>query len=137
MEHAAKLILATTLILAGGLKLQDPNSFLASLTSFNLLPELLLQPTASWIPILEICTGVLLFYKPLEGGALAVCTFLFLGFSVFYGWSLILGIQPNCSCFGNNPYLQTNNTNGLIRALFYTLLSAGTWHTRLSNSDYN
>jgi hypothetical protein len=131
MITAAKLLLSTTLILAGIAKLQNPKLFIDSLQAFQLFPQMLIYPISQWIPTLEILTGILLFTKSFEGGALATCTLLFTSFTLLYIWAITNGLTLTCGCFGDNPFLSASLPIGLLRAMMLALLSAAAWKMSL------
>ena len=124
LSFIGKIILAGIFLVAGIVKVNDLNGFAQSVASFKLVPASLIPAVVATIPFTEIFCAILLFWKRTEGGAATTITLMCIGFTFFYAYAWFLGIEPDCGCFGNNPLLQANPIQGIIRAITIGLLSA-------------
>jgi uncharacterized membrane protein YphA (DoxX/SURF4 family) len=118
-----KIILSGIFVYSGWIKLQDPHGFEQSITSFKLIPPVIIPFVASTIPPLEIIAALLLHWKRTQGGAATCITLLCLGFCVFYAYAWKNGIHPSCGCFGSSPLLEASPPQGLARAAFIGVLA--------------
>jgi uncharacterized membrane protein YphA (DoxX/SURF4 family) len=100
-----RFLLAGVLLYASADKLLHPQDFAAIVKGYHILPELLVNPVAVWLPWLELLLGLCLFTGFWSEGA-AVLTAGLLG--VF--WLVLIanyfrGIDVDCGCFSTRPAL--------------------------------
>lgn len=92
--------MAALLLLAGGLKLLDPQTFLFDLANYQLLPEVLLGPVAYALPVLEVLVALALFHPDYEDAAWLLAAGMFLAFGLAVGSAVVRGLDVSCGCFG-------------------------------------
>jgi hypothetical protein len=91
-------MLAFLFISGGGLKLADPKAFAATLSHYDLIPEMLLPVVAIGLPALEVSSGVALLFK--VRGSLTVITGLLILFIAVLGYGILNDLNVDCGCFG-------------------------------------
>lgn len=121
----AQLILAATFILAGALKLRDPQSFAASVATFRVLPKVWSNVVALWLPPLEIFCGTFLFIKPWQRTAAFTAVILNAVFLALLVQGLIRGLDLECGCFGKWDPAANHPSLGIFRDIL--LLAAATF----------
>ena len=93
-----RFVLAALFIYGGGLKLLDPKAFAATISVYNLVPEMLLPVVAVGLPLIEVLAGIGLLFD--IRGSLATI-FGLLAMFVFVLWYGILkDLDVDCGCFG-------------------------------------
>ncbi|MGE5843664.1 MAG: MauE/DoxX family redox-associated membrane protein [Syntrophaceae bacterium] len=97
-DRVIRGILAFLFIYGGGLKLADPKAFAATLSHYDLLPEMLLPVVAVGLPALEVIAGMALLFN-LPGG-LTVITGLLALFVAVLGYGILTDLNVDCGCFG-------------------------------------
>jgi uncharacterized membrane protein YphA (DoxX/SURF4 family) len=108
-----RLGLAFIFIYAGGVKLLDPKAFARTISSYDLLPEVLLPVFAFGLPILEVVSGIALALD-LRGGLTTVTALLTL-FVCVLGYGVVNDMNIDCGCFGSEELAAMDS---LKRALF-------------------
>jgi len=98
--QVARLLLAATFVVAGALKLNDPEAFAASVATFRVLPREWSNVVAIWLPPFEILCGTLLFARPWRRAAALGTTLLAAVFIVLLTQGMIRGLNMDCGCFG-------------------------------------
>jgi uncharacterized membrane protein YphA (DoxX/SURF4 family) len=112
--------LAALFIYAGVIKLFDPKSFARVISSYDIVPELLLPFIAICLPLLETVAGIALLFD--IRGSLAVISGL-LGLFVFVlGYGIMNDLNVDCGCFGAEELAQQDS---LRRAFYRDLFLAG------------
>jgi uncharacterized membrane protein YphA (DoxX/SURF4 family) len=96
-----RFALGTLLIVAGGLKLRDPNKFALEIGNYQLLPEWA-PVMAATLPAIEIVLGAALMIlpRPWRQGAAAAATVLMAMFTFVVTAALVRGVNIECGCFG-------------------------------------
>ncbi len=100
LSLAARLVLGGVLIVAGGLKVSDPNQAITAVTAYRLLPADVATLVGYGLPFFEILLGLLLVVglatraSAATAGALMV---VFIG-GVASAWAR--GLSIDCGCFG-------------------------------------
>lgn len=109
IHRVIRIILAGFFIVAGGLKIWDPQSLTAAIETYQVLPYSLAVLLSLYMPWLEVLAGIGILTKKLYVGSLLIIGGLLLLFiiALVQGW--IRGLDVTCGCFGNAD--QTNNTN--------------------------
>ncbi len=90
--------LAFLFIYGGALKLMDPRAFAATLSHYDILPEVLLPVVAVGLPALEVAAGTALLFR--VRGSLEVITGLLVLFVAILGWGILNDLNVDCGCFG-------------------------------------
>lgn len=96
----ASFILAGVLF-SGYHKILDPAGFALAVYRFHLLPGLLVNPVALWLPWLEmVCAVSLLFIPRYRVAALWTALVLLLVFTAAIALNMLRGSAFGCGCFG-------------------------------------
>ncbi|MEI8172770.1 MAG: MauE/DoxX family redox-associated membrane protein [Deltaproteobacteria bacterium] len=112
--------LAALFIYGGVIKLFDPKNFARTISSYDLVPEMLLPFVAVGLPLLETVAGIALLFN--VRGSLAVISGL-LGLFVFVlGYGIMNDLNVDCGCFGAEELLQQDS---LRQAFYRDLFLAG------------
>jgi uncharacterized membrane protein YphA (DoxX/SURF4 family) len=93
-----RLGLALIFIYAGGIKLLDPKAFARTISSYDLVPEVLLPVFALGLPILEVVSGIGLALD--LRGSLTTVTGLLMMFVCVLGYGVVNDMNIDCGCFG-------------------------------------
>jgi uncharacterized membrane protein YphA (DoxX/SURF4 family) len=105
--------LAALFIYGGVVKLLDPKAFARTISTYDIVPEMLLPFVAIGLPILETLAGIGLLFD--IRGSLAVITGL-LGIFVFVlGYGILNDLNVDCGCFGAEELAQRDS----LRLAFY------------------
>lgn len=105
--------LAALFIYGGVTKLFDPKEFARTISSYDLVPEMLLPFVAIGLPLLETVAGMGLLFD--IRGSLAVISGL-LGLFVFVlGYGILGDLNVDCGCFGAEELTQQDS----LRQAFY------------------
>ena len=105
--------LAALFIYGGVMKLFDPKSFARVISSYDIVPEMLLPFLAIGLPLVETVAGIALLFD--IRGSLAVISGL-LGLFVFVlGYGILGDLNVDCGCFGTEELAQQDS----LRQAFY------------------
>ena len=115
-----RIALAALFIYAGVIKLFDPKAFAATISAYDLVPEILLPFFAVGLPLIEAAAGMALMLNRSWG--LHLITGL-LGLFVFVlGYGIIGNLDVDCGCFGAS---ELEKQAGLRTAFYRDLLLVG------------
>jgi uncharacterized membrane protein YphA (DoxX/SURF4 family) len=108
-----RLALAVLFIYGGVTKLFAPKAFAATISTYNLVPEVLLPLLAVGLPLIETVAGLaLLLDRPwglhLTTGLLALFVFVL-------GYGILGDLDVDCGCFGADEL----DKRAALRAAFY------------------
>lgn len=95
-----RLFLGGLFILAGVLKLSDPQTFAEAIKAFKILPEHVIAFAAYGLPWIEIIAGGLLIIGLWTRAAALLITVLLAAFTAGIVSVILRGIDTKCSCFG-------------------------------------
>ena len=76
----------------------DPKAFAATLSLYDLIPEMLLPVVAVGLPALEVAAGTALLFN--VRGGLTVITGLLVLFVAVLGYGILSDLSVDCGCFG-------------------------------------
>ncbi len=96
-----RVALGALFVMAGVLKISDPQSFAFAVKAFKILPDHLIVPTAFSLPCIEILAGILLIMGLWTRGAAVVILLMLVGFTAGQVSVIQRGLDVKCSCFGN------------------------------------
>jgi hypothetical protein len=103
-------------LLAGYQKILFPADFAVSVYRFHLLPGVLINLTALYLPWLElVCAVCLLFIPRYRVSALWIVLILLAGFTAAIGINLWRGSEFGCGCFGRGAADQPMTRLSLLR----------------------
>ena len=108
-----RIVLAGLFVYGGVIKLFDPKAFAATISTYDLLPEVLLPAVAIGLPIMEIIAGAALLFDRIWGHHLI--TVLLAMFVLVLGYGVMGDLNVDCGCFGAE---ELNKQAGL-RVAFY------------------
>jgi uncharacterized membrane protein YphA (DoxX/SURF4 family) len=126
----ARLVLGAVLVVAGALKIDDPETSRQAVAAYELLPKSLEQPVGWGLPFLEVAIGLLLIVgygtriAALVGGLLML---LFIA-AVSSAWAR--GLAIDCGCFGGGGQVapgQTKYLQEILRDAGLLLLAVWLW----------
>ena len=132
---AARLVLGAVLVVAGGLKVSDPEAATQAVRAYDLLPSALVAPVGWGLPFLEIAIGLLLivgFGVRAAGVAAGVFMVVFIA-AVASAWAR--GLAIDCGCFGGGGEVAPGETKYLqeiLRDVGLLLLAAWLWLSPVS-----
>lgn len=115
-----RIVLACLFIYGGVIKLFDPKAFAATISTYDLVPQMLLPVVAVGLPIIETVAGLaLVFDRPwglhLVTGLLALFVFVL-------GYGILGDLNVDCGCFGAEDL---NKQAGLREAFYRDLVLIG------------
>ncbi len=114
-----RLALGAVWLVAGLLKVNDPDGMLRSVRAFRVLPEALVQPVAYSVPFLEIALGVLLIVGLAVRVTALVSALMFAVYIAAIASAAARGLRIDCGCFSSGGDLTadapTHYTSELVR----------------------
>jgi uncharacterized membrane protein YphA (DoxX/SURF4 family) len=96
----ARMLVGGVWVVAGVLKLPDPNENVRAVRAYDLLPESVVPVVGHALPILEILVGVCLLLGLLTRVAAVVSAVLLVAFVVGIASAWGRGLSIECGCFG-------------------------------------
>ena len=96
----ARMLVGGVWVVAGVLKLPDPNDNVRAVRAYDLLPESVVPVVGHALPILEILVGLCLLLGLLTRVAAVVSALLLVAFVVGIGSAWSRGLSIECGCFG-------------------------------------
>jgi len=101
LEWSASLLVAAVFIIASVPKIMNPAAFASAVYQMNLLPSMLVNPEAIYLPWIEFVSAcVLVIVPPARRGALALLGFLLAAFTLALMVNFVRGTAMSCGCFG-------------------------------------
>ncbi len=106
----ARVLLGGVFLVAGALKVADPQTAVQAVRAYRLLPTSV-TPLVGWgLPFLEIALGLLLLVGALTRVAAVVAGVLLILFIVGVGSAAARGLSIDCGCFGGGGAVAPGNT---------------------------
>ncbi len=96
----ARVVVGAVWVVAGVLKLPDPNENVRAVRAYELLPESVVPVVGHGLPILEILVGLCLLFGLLTRVAAVVSVVLLLAFLTGISSAWARGLSIDCGCFG-------------------------------------
>jgi uncharacterized membrane protein YphA (DoxX/SURF4 family) len=96
----ARLALGVVLLIAGGLKVADPNQAITAVTAYRILPEDVATLVGYGLPFFEVMLGLLLLVGLATRAAAATSGVLMVVFIVAVSSAWARGLSIDCGCFG-------------------------------------
>lgn len=100
LSTLARLGLAGVWLVAGGLKVTEPQQALAAVAAYEILPPALVPIVGFGLPLLEIALGLLLLVGLLSRAAAVLSIVLLLVFMAGVASAWARGLSIDCGCFG-------------------------------------
>jgi uncharacterized membrane protein YphA (DoxX/SURF4 family) len=126
----ARLLLGGVMLVAGALKVTDPETAAQAVRAYELLPDSLVQPVGWGLPFLEIAIGLLLivgFGVRASAAAAGVFLVVFIA-AVSSAWAR--GLSIDCGCFGGGGAVapgQTKYLQEILRDVGLLVLAGWLW----------
>lgn len=95
---AVRTVLGLMFLVAGVIKLGDPQQFAVVIDAFGLVPRGVVMPIAYVMPVIEVVAGLGLVFD--VRASLSTITVLTLFFVAVLGYGLHLGLDIDCGCYG-------------------------------------
>lgn len=99
LEFLSRFFLGAVFLWAGGTKIVNPHDFATIISNYQLLPDLLVNIVAVWLPWIEVLCGILLICGLWVEGSLVVINTLIIIFIAALISNWIRGIDVDCGCF--------------------------------------
>lgn len=115
-----RVALAGLFVYGGVLKLLDPKLFAATISAYDLVPEMLLPVVAISLPLIETAAGLLLLFDRPWG--LHLITGLLALFVFVLGYGILGDLNVDCGCFGAE---ELDKRAGLRMAFYRDLFLIG------------
>ena len=117
VSTAARLVLGAVMLVAGALKVNDPEAAVQAVRAYKLLPSALETPVGWGLPFLEIAIGLLLVVGfGVRAAALAAGVFMVVFIAaVSSAWAR--GLAIDCGCFGGGGQVAPGQTQYLQEIL--------------------
>lgn len=100
VSTAARLVLGGVFLVAGALKVIDPQSSVAAVRAYRLLPSSLTTIVGWGLPFAEIALGVLLLIGVATRAVAAASAVLLVVFIAAVASAAARGLSIDCGCFG-------------------------------------
>nr|WP_027928006.1 MauE/DoxX family redox-associated membrane protein [Amycolatopsis benzoatilytica] len=126
MGTFARLGLAAVWLVSGGVKMADPGQTYIAVQAYDVLPQVLVRPVATGLPLLEMVLGVLLLAglatRWIAGASVVLLAVLVAG--IAQSWAR--GLSIDCGCFGGGGRVaagQTEYPQEILRDTGFALLA--------------
>ncbi len=97
------IIVSVTFLLAAWPKIGDPQGFAKTVYNYQLLPDVLVNPAALYIPWIELAIAVAILLIPrLRRSGLLLAGIMLAVFTLAKGISMYRGIDISCGCFSTD-----------------------------------
>ena len=100
VSTAARVVLGGVFLVAGGLKVIDPQSSVAAVRAYRLLPTSVATIVGWGLPFAEVALGLLLLAGVATRLIAAAATVLLMVFIAAVASAAIRGLSIDCGCFG-------------------------------------
>jgi uncharacterized membrane protein YphA (DoxX/SURF4 family) len=138
VSTGARLVLAGVLLVAGGLKVVDPQSAVQAVRAYQLLPAALESAVGWGLPFLEVALGLLLAAGLFTRVAAAASGVLLVVFIAGVASAAARGLSIDCGCFGGGGPVAPGATayaGEVLRDLGLLVLAA--WLVRRPHSRFS
>lgn len=137
LSRSLRLALALIFVAAAPQKILAPDDFAASVTSYLILPDILVNFTALTLPWLEIVVAILLVCRAWTGPALFLANAMLAVFLAAVVSAYARGIDLNCGCFSSAPTASEDMVFYIVRDVVFVALglTAAWLHSRGYDTD--
>jgi hypothetical protein len=137
LSRGSRLALALIFVAAAPQKIMAPADFAASVGSYLILPDVLINFTALTLPWLEMIVAFLLVCRVWTGPALFLANAMLIVFLGAILGAYFRGIDLNCGCFSSTPGTSGDMVFYIVRdVIFVTIgLTAAWFHRRGLDAD--
>jgi len=131
----ARLVLGGVMLVAGALKVADPETATQAVRAYDLLPSSLVSAVGWGLPFLEVAIGLLLIVGfGVRASAVAAGLFL-IAFIVAVSSAWARGLSIDCGCFGAGGEVargQTKYLQEILRDIGLLILAGWLWFSPVS-----
>ena len=110
ISTVVRLVLGGVLLVAGGLKVIDPQTSVQAVKAYELLPDGMARIVGWGLPFVEIGIGVLLILGLLTRAAAIVAGILMVAFIAAVASAAARGLSIDCGCFGGGGQVAPGQT---------------------------
>jgi uncharacterized membrane protein YphA (DoxX/SURF4 family) len=137
LARSSRLALALVFLAAAPQKIMDPAAFAASIGSYLILPDILINFTALVLPWLEMVVAILLVCRAWTGPALFLANAMLVVFLGAVSSAYFRGIDLNCGCFSSAPGVSEDMIFYIVRDVIFVAigLTAAWLYRRGHDSD--
>ncbi len=137
LARGSRLALALVFLAAAPQKIMAPAEFAASVGSYLILPDALINFTALTLPWLEIVVAILLVFRVWTGQALFLANAMLVVFLGAVASAHFRGIDLNCGCFSSAPGASGDMLFYIVRDVIFVAigLTAAWMYRRGHDSD--
>lgn len=100
----ARLVTGGVWLVAGLVKLPDPDASVRAVRAYDLLPEAVVPFVGNALPVVEVVVGACLLVGLLTRPAAVVSALLFVAFIIGISAAWARGLQIDCGCFGGGGF---------------------------------
>jgi uncharacterized membrane protein YphA (DoxX/SURF4 family) len=138
VSTVARLAAGAVFAVSGWTKVVDIEATIRSVRAYDLLPEALVRPVGTGLPVLELALAALLLTGLATRLAAGVTALLSLAFLVGVASAWARGLQIECGCFGNGGFT-ANPVPGYVRELVLdtVLVGIAAWLLRRPASRFS
>ncbi|PKN41685.1 MAG: methylamine utilization MauE [Deltaproteobacteria bacterium HGW-Deltaproteobacteria-18] len=136
-SRASRLALALIFVAAAPQKIMAPDDFAASVGSYLILPDVLINFTALTLPWLEMVVAFLLICRAWAGPALFLANSMLIVFLGAILSAYFRGIDLNCGCFSSAPGTSGDMVFFIVRDVIFVVigLTAAWFYRRGYDAD--
>lgn len=120
LYHIVRIALSAVFIYGGVIKLFAPKAFAATISTYNIVPEMLLPVVAIGLPLIETVAGLALLFDRTWG--LNIIAGLMAMFVFVLGYGILTDLNVDCGCFGAE---ELDKRAGLRAAFYRDLILIG------------
>jgi len=118
-----RLLLGMIFLLASVNKILHPADFARIVYNYQILPDVLVNLTAVFLPWIEIVLGFLLIFGLWMPGAIAISNFLLLTFFCSLIFNAARGLDIHCGCFSTSTKIFASATRQILRDIVFLVIS--------------
>ncbi len=119
---ANRIILGLIFIYASWDKVLVPEAFARAIANYQILPEVLVAPSAIFLPWLELTCGICLVINRWTGGSAIIVTALIVIFTAAIGFNIYRGMDVACGCFTLDQSAPSSMWFYLLRDVIFLLM---------------
>ncbi len=115
-------------------KIIAPEAFAQAIANYQILPTMLINPTALLLPWLELVCGLCLIFNRWIGGSALIVTVMMGIFMGALGYNAYRGMDVSCGCFTLDEVAPKNMWFYLARDAVLLAMAIGLMFGRRTNS---
>ncbi len=127
LERIVRWVVGGLFVMAGVLKMRDPEAFAESIISYELVSLWLVNPVAIGLPAVEVVLGGMLVMRWRGRAAAFGLGVMTLVFTLAISQGLVRGLDMDCGCFGEADLLGKSPWTALIRDIVLLVALGWLW----------